>query len=100
MHLRSIRSKLRCGTCKSEHSIASGWLALEPVTKEGYVWSQEEHTDIGAKAALGVLWFYKNAISPLLPKSCRFVPTCSTYSVEAYKVHTVSGTSCSLATAH
>ncbi|CAL8462394.1 g1927 [Coccomyxa elongata] len=46
---------------------------------------KEEHDDIAVKAALGGLWFYKNAISPLLPKSCRFVPTCSTYSVEAYK---------------
>ena len=44
-----------------------------------------KHNDIGVQAALGVLWFYKNAISPLLPKSCRFIPTCSSYSVEAYQ---------------
>ena len=43
-----------------------------------------KHDDIGVQAALGVLWFYKNGISPLLPKSCRFIPTCSSYSVEAY----------------
>lgn len=24
-------------------------------------------------------------ISPILPKSCRYVPTCSEYSMEAYK---------------
>ena len=40
---------------------------------------------MGVQAALAVLWFYKNAISPLLPKSCRFLPTCSSYSVEAYQ---------------
>lgn len=45
---------------------------------------QERHLNIGVQAALGVLWLYKNAISPLLPKSCRFIPTCSTYAQEAY----------------
>lgn len=30
---------------------------------------------------------YQYAISPLLPKSCRFEPTCSHYTVEALKVH-------------
>jgi len=27
--------------------------------------------------------FYQRAISPLLPPSCRFTPTCSQYAVEA-----------------
>ncbi len=44
-----------------------------------------KHNSLGVQAALGVLWFYKNGISPLLPKSCRFIPTCSSYSVEAYQ---------------
>lgn len=26
-------------------------------------------------------------ISPLLPNSCRFVPTCSAYAIEALKTH-------------
>ncbi|HEX8707782.1 MAG TPA: membrane protein insertion efficiency factor YidD [Pyrinomonadaceae bacterium] len=30
-----------------------------------------------------LLKFYKAAISPLLPPSCRFVPTCSVYAREA-----------------
>ncbi|NJL27649.1 MAG: membrane protein insertion efficiency factor YidD [Thermoanaerobaculia bacterium] len=25
------------------------------------------------------LWLYKRAISPILPRSCRFAPTCSEY---------------------
>ncbi len=29
------------------------------------------------------LCFYKRLISPLLPASCRFVPTCSEYAAEA-----------------
>ncbi len=35
------------------------------------------------------VYFYKGAISPLLPPSCRYTPTCSTYSIEAVKKHGV-----------
>ena len=28
---------------------------------------------------------YKMIISPYLPKSCRFYPSCSTYSIESFK---------------
>jgi putative membrane protein insertion efficiency factor len=31
--------------------------------------------------------FYKYSISPLLPNSCRHIPTCSEYAMEALKVH-------------
>lgn len=31
--------------------------------------------------------FYRYAISPWLPPSCRFVPTCSQYAIEALQVH-------------
>jgi putative membrane protein insertion efficiency factor len=30
---------------------------------------------------------YQYLLSPLLPNSCRFVPTCSQYGVEALKKH-------------
>ena len=33
--------------------------------------------------ALALLRFYKRFISPALPPSCRFTPTCSEYSYEA-----------------
>lgn len=29
--------------------------------------------------------FYQGAISPFLPPSCRFTPTCSAYGIEAIK---------------
>ncbi|KAH9611342.1 hypothetical protein KSS87_000395 [Heliosperma pusillum] len=45
----------------------------------------QDHHDLGVKAALSILKFYKREISPLLPKSCRYVPTCSEYSMIAYK---------------
>ena len=33
------------------------------------------------------IYFYKYAISPLIPNSCRHVPTCSEYAVQAVKIH-------------
>jgi putative membrane protein insertion efficiency factor len=32
---------------------------------------------------------YKRLISPMLPRACRFVPTCSEYAMEAVEVHGV-----------
>lgn len=36
------------------------------------------------KAAIILIKLYKMLISPFFPPSCRFYPTCSTYSMEAY----------------
>jgi hypothetical protein len=46
----------------------------------------------GIMKALGFVmlipvYFYKYAISPFTPASCRFVPSCSVYAVEAVKIH-------------
>ncbi|XP_023731686.1 UPF0161 protein At3g09310 [Lactuca sativa] len=46
--------------------------------------------DLGVKVALSMLRFYKREISPLMPKSCRYVPTCSEYSMIAYKKYGVA----------
>lgn len=35
--------------------------------------------------AVGIIMFYRAAISPMLPASCRFVPTCSEYGLIAFK---------------
>lgn len=39
--------------------------------------------------ALGLIRFYKRFISPLLPSSCRFYPTCSQYTYEAIETYGV-----------
>ena len=39
----------------------------------------------GVKFALSILQFYKREISPILPPSCRFLPTCSEYSMDSFK---------------
>lgn len=36
---------------------------------------------------IGIIKIYQNIISPLIPPSCRFYPTCSNYYIEALKVH-------------
>ncbi|EOA32577.1 hypothetical protein CARUB_v10015867mg [Capsella rubella] len=58
-------------------SFVTNWLGSE---SDG-----EEEDSVGVKAALAMLKFYKREISPVLPRSCRYVPTCSEYSMEAYK---------------
>jgi len=34
--------------------------------------------------------FYQKAISPYLPRSCRFYPTCSDYAIQAIQRHGIS----------
>ncbi|NBV57420.1 MAG: membrane protein insertion efficiency factor YidD [Bacteroidetes bacterium] len=33
------------------------------------------------------IWIYQKLISPFLPATCRYSPTCSAYAVEAIKKH-------------
>jgi len=35
--------------------------------------------------------FYRYAISPYTPSSCRHVPTCSEYAIEAVRIHGIKG---------
>ncbi|HTO86947.1 MAG TPA: membrane protein insertion efficiency factor YidD [Thermoanaerobaculia bacterium] len=44
-------------------------------------------TTLPARVALGLLHFYKQAISPWLPRACRYEPTCSVYAREAIERH-------------
>ncbi len=39
--------------------------------------------DTPRRAMLGAIRFYQRQISPSLPPSCRFTPTCSAYALEA-----------------
>lgn len=44
-------------------------------------------SDLLVKLLLLPIYFYQRAISPMLPPSCRFTPSCSAYAVEALKKH-------------
>jgi len=41
------------------------------------------------KFFIGLLRFYKQAISPYLPGACRYQPTCSEYMMEAIEMYGV-----------
>ncbi|NMB50404.1 MAG: membrane protein insertion efficiency factor YidD [Bacteroidales bacterium] len=43
--------------------------------------------NILVKILLIPVYFYRYAISPLIPPSCRYTPTCSQYTIEALKKH-------------
>lgn len=42
-----------------------------------------------ASVLIGMILFYKKAISPLFPSVCRFYPSCSTYALESIKKYGV-----------
>lgn len=42
------------------------------------------------KLLLSLIRFYRRSISPLFPPSCRFVPTCSQYALEAIEKYGAS----------
>ncbi len=44
-------------------------------------------TSLFAYLAIFFIKVYKVLISPLIGNTCRFVPTCSSYAIEAYMVH-------------
>ncbi len=39
------------------------------------------------KSLLWLIRFYRSKISPAFPPSCRFIPTCSAYALEAIEKH-------------
>ncbi len=41
------------------------------------------------KIFLGIIRFYQVVISPLFPPTCRFIPSCSQYAVQAIEHHGV-----------
>lgn len=45
----------------------------------------EESESADVRMALATLRFYKREISPILPPSCRFIPTCSEYAMDSFK---------------
>lgn len=33
----------------------------------------------------GLIWIYKKCISPFLPHSCKYIPSCSTYTLDSIR---------------
>lgn len=40
-----------------------------------------------ARVLVGAIAIYKRFLSPLLPRACRFYPTCSEYMLKAIELH-------------
>jgi putative membrane protein insertion efficiency factor len=40
-----------------------------------------------AVAAIAVIAAYRRLVSPVVPRACRFVPTCSDYATQALRKH-------------
>lgn len=40
-----------------------------------------------ARVLVALIGVYRRFLSPLLPRHCRYEPTCSAYAVEAIRVH-------------
>lgn len=57
--------------------------------KAGIVSKAEEvpPPSLGARLMMALVRFYRVCISPLLPRCCRFTPTCSQYALEALGKH-------------
>lgn len=58
-----------------------------PATDQPPVSSAQPRRDPLARVLLAIVRFYRTAISPALPPSCRYTPSCSAYAVEAIELH-------------
>ncbi len=43
----------------------------------------ERGRDVPRALLLGLIWLYQHTLGPALPRSCRYLPTCSQYGFEA-----------------
>lgn len=43
--------------------------------------------NMAKRSVIFLINIYKKFISPMLPRSCKFYPTCSSYAVEAVEKH-------------
>ena len=50
---------------------------------------KQERIHLGVWICTLPIHFYRRYISPLTPPSCRFIPTCSQYALDAYRIHGV-----------
>lgn len=59
------------------------WKGLFPIPRTVWQWLQAPLTWV----SIGLIRLYQLGISPGLPSSCRFAPSCSQYTLEAIQRH-------------
>lgn len=57
------------------------------MTRERADAERSEHGGPAVRVLLAPVRFYQRWISPALPRSCRYYPTCSAYAVQALRRH-------------
>lgn len=56
-----------------------------PIPLQFYLQHPEHKIGLAAKFLISAAKFYQRFISPLSPPTCRYVPTCSEYTVQALR---------------
>ena len=80
----ALRHGLECSTGRSQGDLrgtARGVRLHSRASRAGQTVAMTK----GARVAIWILAAYKKALSPLLPRACRFEPTCSVYAQEAIR---------------
>lgn len=67
----------------AEQSSSDAHGAYREVTLEAYSRRAQMKQALLDRLMIGAIRFYQLAISPALPPSCRFYPTCSEYTLQA-----------------
>jgi len=90
---RCLSRRVHALRVRSEGEARRGGLRAAEETEDGASSSDErgdeppsgEEDTLGVRLALAALRFYKSEISPFLPPSCRYFPTCSEYAMQSFK---------------
>eukprot|EP00899_Mesostigma_viride_P022425 jgi/Mesvir1/3367/Mv05030-RA.1 len=80
-HNQSSSQVVAAGSKRSNYEVLADGASTKGST--GMVAATKEQSP-AVKAAISMLKFYKGMISPLIPWSCRYIPTCSEYAMQAY----------------
>lgn len=76
-----------CQLCRARMNI-SPLTPRSPLTLKPDIYTLPMNSNDNLKDMMikSVKW-YKNTLSPLMPPNCRFLPTCSSYSIEAIELY-------------
>ena len=69
---------------EEEGNISSSSSSSSDSDKSSKEENKKQEKDILVQLSLSLIDFYRNELSPFMPKSCRFIPSCSNYAFEAY----------------